>query len=195
MRILPLKKHVNRDKCSFTSKQRMFGVFAIDEILRYRWTPFVGLRTLCHPVQLFFATFENKQMIPHWRGLIGNDHFCMTQNMVWGWKNRNIEICQFLKKLFFCNTIYYETLWDIVVAAFLGGGVTSFEMSKCYIGSPPCQNIVKILYWVPALSKYCWNIILGPRLVKILLEYYIGSPPCQNIVKILYWVPALPKCC
>ena len=31
MRILPLKKHVNRDKCSFTSKQHMFGVFAIDE--------------------------------------------------------------------------------------------------------------------------------------------------------------------
>ena len=27
---------VNRDKCSFTTKQRMFGVFAIDEILRYR---------------------------------------------------------------------------------------------------------------------------------------------------------------
>ena len=27
----------------------MFGVFAIDEILRYRWTPFVGSRTLCHP--------------------------------------------------------------------------------------------------------------------------------------------------
>ena len=30
------KKCVNRDKCSFTTKQRMFGVFAIDEILRYR---------------------------------------------------------------------------------------------------------------------------------------------------------------
>ena len=27
----------------------MFGVFAIDEILRYQWTPFVGSRTLCHP--------------------------------------------------------------------------------------------------------------------------------------------------
>ena len=31
MGILPLKKRVNRDKCSFTTKQRMFGVFAIDE--------------------------------------------------------------------------------------------------------------------------------------------------------------------
>ena len=34
--ILPLKKRVNRDKCSLATKQRMFGVFAIDEILRYR---------------------------------------------------------------------------------------------------------------------------------------------------------------
>ena len=47
--MLPLKKRVNRKKCSFTTKQRMFGVFAIDKILRYWWTPFVGLRTLCHP--------------------------------------------------------------------------------------------------------------------------------------------------
>ena len=31
MGILPLKKRVNRDKCSFATKQRMFGVFAIDE--------------------------------------------------------------------------------------------------------------------------------------------------------------------
>ena len=31
MGILPLKKRVNRDKCSFVTKQRMFGVFAIDE--------------------------------------------------------------------------------------------------------------------------------------------------------------------
>ena len=49
MGILPLKKRVNRDRCSFATKQRMFGVFAIDEILFYRWTPFVGSRTLCHP--------------------------------------------------------------------------------------------------------------------------------------------------
>ena len=49
MGMLPLKKRVNRDKCSFATKQRMFGVFAIDEILRYRWTRFVGSRTLCHP--------------------------------------------------------------------------------------------------------------------------------------------------
>ena len=31
MGMLPLKKRVNRDKCSFATKQRMFGVFAIDD--------------------------------------------------------------------------------------------------------------------------------------------------------------------
>ena len=31
MGILPLKKRVNRDKCSLATKQRMFGVFAIEE--------------------------------------------------------------------------------------------------------------------------------------------------------------------
>ena len=31
MGILPLKKCVNRDKCSFATKQRMFEVFTIDE--------------------------------------------------------------------------------------------------------------------------------------------------------------------
>ena len=51
MGILPLKKRVNRDKCSFATKQRMFGVFAIDEILRYRGSPFPASHTLCHPDQ------------------------------------------------------------------------------------------------------------------------------------------------
>ena len=36
MGILPLEKRINRDKSSFITKQRKFGVFAIDEILRYR---------------------------------------------------------------------------------------------------------------------------------------------------------------
>ena len=49
MGTLPLKKRLNREKCSFATKQRMFGVFAIDEILRYRGTRFPGSRTLCHP--------------------------------------------------------------------------------------------------------------------------------------------------
>ena len=51
MGILPLKKRVNRDKCSFATKQRMFGVFAIDEILRYRGSRIPGSPTLCHPAQ------------------------------------------------------------------------------------------------------------------------------------------------
>ena len=42
MGILPLKKRVNRDKCSFATKQRMFGVFAIGKTLRYRGIRFPG---------------------------------------------------------------------------------------------------------------------------------------------------------
>ena len=49
MGILPLKKRVNRDKCNFATKQRMFGVFTIDEILRYRWSPFTASHTFCQP--------------------------------------------------------------------------------------------------------------------------------------------------
>ena len=67
MGILPLKKRVNRDKCSFTTKQRMFGVFAIDEILRYRWTWFVGSRTLCHPE---YQRGQKKVFRPDFWGLL-----------------------------------------------------------------------------------------------------------------------------
>ena len=56
--ILPLKKRVNRDKCSFATKQRMFGVFAMDEILCYRWAPLVGSRTLCHPACYWGLSFH-----------------------------------------------------------------------------------------------------------------------------------------
>merc|ERR1719447_2179552 len=58
MGILPLKKRVNRDKCSFATKQRMFGVFAIDEILRYRGSRIPGSPTLCHPVSLPFRLLK-----------------------------------------------------------------------------------------------------------------------------------------
>ena len=37
------------DKCSFTTKQPMFGVFAVDEILRYQGSPFPASHTLCYP--------------------------------------------------------------------------------------------------------------------------------------------------
>ena len=40
MGILLLKKSVNRDKCSSATKQRMFGVFAIDEIFCYQGSRF-----------------------------------------------------------------------------------------------------------------------------------------------------------
>ena len=50
MGILHLKKRVNYGKCSFAKKQCMLGVYAIDEILRYRGSPFPASRTLCHPV-------------------------------------------------------------------------------------------------------------------------------------------------
>merc|ERR1711873_229051 len=59
MGILPLKKRVNPDKCSFPTKQRMFGVFAIDEILRYRGTRFPGSRTLCHPAPVLLAVQDS----------------------------------------------------------------------------------------------------------------------------------------
>ena len=54
-------KSVNRDKCSFTTKQRMFGVFAIDEILRYWWALLVSSRTLCHPGLLSYIDHSNNQ--------------------------------------------------------------------------------------------------------------------------------------
>ena len=86
MGILPLKR-VNRDKCSFTTKQRTFGVFAIDEILRYRWTRFAGSRTLCHPAQecsmnkiLVFSPIFNSILsfpvfseIERWKQMLSNN--------------------------------------------------------------------------------------------------------------------------
>ena len=69
MGILPLKKCVNRDKCSFATKQRMFGVFAIDEILRYRGSQIPGSRTLCHPV----SCKSKHLLIQFWAK---TSHFC-----------------------------------------------------------------------------------------------------------------------
>ena len=57
MGILPLKKRINRDKCSFATKQPMFGVFAIDE-------PGSSVRalyaTLCDTKGEAFLTFESQ---------------------------------------------------------------------------------------------------------------------------------------
>ena len=86
MEILPLKKRVNCDKCSFTTKQRMFGVFAIDEILRYRWTRFAGLRTLCHPAVYVWVPHLGRllvwnrlfKVIVHW-----SDHVSVSACAIW----------------------------------------------------------------------------------------------------------------
>ena len=75
MGILPLKKCVNRDKCSFATKQRMFGVFAIDEILRYRGTRFPGSCTSCHPVigQSRICFYFTRRMKTYWKFTLGPD--------------------------------------------------------------------------------------------------------------------------
>ena len=72
MGILPLKKRANRDKCSFATKQRMFGVFSIDEILRYRGTWFPGSRTLCHPGVDFRFYYRIFQVLDHRDPLVGS---------------------------------------------------------------------------------------------------------------------------
>ena len=44
------KKRVNCDKCNFATKQRIFGIWAIVEILCYRGLPIPKSRTLSHPI-------------------------------------------------------------------------------------------------------------------------------------------------
>ena len=62
---LLLKKRITCDKCSFVTKQRIFGVFAIDEILRYRGSPFPASRTLCHPVLNIYCRWFWKKGFTH----------------------------------------------------------------------------------------------------------------------------------
>ena len=96
MGILPLKKCVNRNKCSFATKQRMFGVFAIDEILCYRGTRFPGSRTLCHPGYYPFdgsmtarapPVLKIRLPKPSWKDVFG-----VTKNMFFGPKCITSEI-------------------------------------------------------------------------------------------------------
>ena len=65
MEILLLKKRITRDKCSFATKQRIFGVIALDEILRYRGSPFPASRTLCHPVLNIYCRWFWKKGFTH----------------------------------------------------------------------------------------------------------------------------------
>ena len=59
MRILPLKKCVNRDKCSFATKQRMFDVFVINE-------PRSPTRALCFTlVNVVISTTKRPKIDDH----------------------------------------------------------------------------------------------------------------------------------
>ena len=62
---LLLKKRITCDKCSFATKQRIFGVFAIDEILCYRGSPFPASPTLCHPVLNIYCRWFWKKGFTH----------------------------------------------------------------------------------------------------------------------------------
>ena len=65
--MLTLKRRVNRDKCSFTKKkQRMFGVFAIDE-------PHSPDRALC--ATLFHSQVKNK--LQKLKGDMGDNFDCL----------------------------------------------------------------------------------------------------------------------
>ena len=44
-----ISEKVSIDKCNFVTKQRVFWTFAIDEIFRYRWSPFAASHTLSQP--------------------------------------------------------------------------------------------------------------------------------------------------
>ena len=112
MGILPLKKRVNRDKCSFATKKRMFGVFAIDEILRYRGTWFPGSRTLCHPVwgynfpiqtnpkNFLFVLWVILRGSPRFLAISGLCHFAIITTLNFGpWTTKLGETVGAIKKM------------------------------------------------------------------------------------------------
>ena len=94
MGMLPLKKRVNRDKCSFATKQRMFGVFAIDEILRYRGSRIPGSPTLCHPVcsKLDFLFLKTCKLL--------TTPCCES---LWTWQSREV-----VEPLCACTTVLFS---------------------------------------------------------------------------------------
>ena len=94
--ILLLKKRENRDKCSFATKQCMFGVFSIDEILCYRGSPFPASRTLCHPASAHNAL----TLVPNY--LISNNT----------WRDIPQQLTKFVFWQFSCdhNVNYWESL-------------------------------------------------------------------------------------
>ena len=101
MGILHLKKRVNRDKCSFATKQRMFGVFAIDEILRYRWSPFAASRTFCHPAHSCCTKTKNQRAKMHPATFVSG---------IWASKDKTFAVAVVCKKWrsSFC-------VWDLIL--------------------------------------------------------------------------------
>ena len=149
MGMLPLKKRVNCDKCSFATKQRMFGVFAIDEILRYRWDPSLSMRSL--PIWKEIGKLESetlndfwiktdktdnrlaKPMIqdsaPHWFGRCVNI-FRMKCSQIVDLMHQSDSVLVLWKKIFFREIQYprriklRKSLWNFkkMGAAKEGGG-------------------------------------------------------------------------
>ena len=100
MGILPLKKRINHDKCNFATKQRMFGVFAIDEILRYQWSPFAASRTFFHPAHSC-CTKKNQRATMHPATFVSG---------IWASKDKTFAVAVVCKKWrsSFC-------VWDLIL--------------------------------------------------------------------------------
>ena len=55
---LSMDENITPEKARKSTKQRMFWVFAIDEILCYRGSHFPASRTLCHPGLIKYSDFR-----------------------------------------------------------------------------------------------------------------------------------------
>ena len=163
MGILPLKKRVNRDKCSFTTKQRMFGVFAIDDILRYRWT---GSRTLCHPAfrcrqngQQCMAIFLVYSSIPN--GLAKEREFTWV-----------LRICKMAvaPPWYSCVSTWYSSLVSILRPANQHCG---------YLEKVKVEQLTKL--WISWESESGILTILPPGELRRRLSLDIDPPHCHTI--------------
>ena len=180
MGILPLKKRVNRDKCSFTTKQRMFGVFAIDEILCYRWTRFAGSRTLCHPA---FRCRQNGQQ-------------CMAIFLVYSSIPNSLEkereftwvlrICKMAvaPPWYSCVSTWYSSLVSILRPANRQCGylqkvkVNNWQSSE-YLEKVKVEQLTKL--WISWESESGILTILPPGELRRRLSLDIDPPHCHTI--------------
>ena len=155
MGILDLKKHVNRNKCSFATKKRMFGVFAIDKILRYRGTRFPGSRTLCHPG-------SDKRKWPD--GRIEN---CWTKKKFWmkmKFKGlRVIDIIQIVPSKEDCK---FKDMWvKIYLVPFpvcLPDLCSIFKIALYLTHIPDILLIYLYIWHILLYSVFCWQAKNGP---------------------------------